>query len=141
MALSGSFIHYSSTTSETETDTLVIEYPADLPADDPNYSLRGTTTSESVPRIIETSQSYDDSYIQIQAASIYNIDDNIGGLGKVCSVIWKLFPSESDKTISGSVLSRSDYTFDWDFETMSNPYSEAYTRLKTENGFENLIDV
>jgi hypothetical protein len=140
MALSGSFTHIWSKLNESVTQSIDVTYPVDLPADDPNYDKRGTTVQESVPTQTEHSQSYSDIYLHIQAASIYNKEDNVGDLGKSCSVIYKIFNSETEAHTSGSELLRADYTFDWDFLTMTNPYSEGYDMLKTLDGFENLIN-
>jgi hypothetical protein len=140
MALSGSFTHIWSELNNDVTQSIDVTYPADLPSNDPNYDKRGTTVQESVPTQVEHSQSYSDVYIHIQGASIYNKEDNVGDKGKSCSIVYKVFNSEGESHTEGAELVRADYTFDWDFATMTNPYSEGYDMLKTLDGMDNLIN-
>ena len=140
MALSGTFEYHWDESDGDNTNTVEVTYPADLPSDHPDYSKRGTTENISAVSTNHHSQSISNQYVHIQSSCIYNIDGNVGDRGKLCSVIWNSYNSQADSSVSGSIVKTGEFSFDWDFATMTNPYSEAYTQLKTQTGWENLID-
>jgi hypothetical protein len=67
MALVGDLIKYDVIQSETETETISITYPDNLPLNDPNYDLRGETVDVEVPKNIETEQIYNNVYVVVHS--------------------------------------------------------------------------
>jgi len=137
MALTGSLNLYTAVDTGLS-ESVTLTYPSDLPSNHPNYDKRGTTETLKVPEVRVDTASYDDVYINIHDANI----SLITGQHELHST-YRIYGSEASKS-----LDKENYLFQgetsvgiWDWDNDTNPYSKAYTHLKTQGGWENLTDI
>ena len=71
MALIADYTKYTYTQHETETETVQVTYPSDLPSDHPAYEQRGQTVTITVPQTIESSTTLTNAYIVITSYMFY----------------------------------------------------------------------
>lgn len=154
MALTGNFLKYSYTES-SEIVSHSVTYPSDLPESSPNYDLRGTTELTSGSIWTKTSESMDNVYLKIHNYSHFTLgnvpsdgDDNLSPLIKnnVIQVTYRIYNSKAEAIENyNSHIHSGDASFslvgDDLADAYNNPsYEDAYTRLKTLEGFENLTN-
>lgn len=150
MALSGSFTFERLTEHETETETIEVYYPLDMPEDDPLYALRGTTGSQEVAAIVSSSVTYPSAYINIANISsfsdYYINEDNNLDKNTIVEASLKLWENHNEYLAkSSSILDGRDltYNFTYNFTTDSASFHEfVYNTLKENyTEFANLTDV
>ena len=142
MALTGTFNHHIQSESET-TETISVVYPADLPADDPNYDRRGTTVEETIPLMATNVQAYENSYVIIKDLNVTNVfDESTTPWTKMHAgrLIVNVYASEDDRnndSLNPLVSDTVRISFELD---CTNHYERAYQLLKQSTGYESLID-
>ena len=139
MALTGSFNYYTYEVHPTETESVTMELPANLPENDPNYELRGTTATIEQPVMVENNTHYPSVHIFISAASVNTVaslsDRNLVNL----HYIYKVYNSKEDRITENHII-EDGITTEWDYDTNSNPTEVAYNHLRTQKGFEELTN-
>ena len=149
MALTGSWNHiWQEATGEIETHT--VYYPltdsSSLPpltGSDANLRYTaGTSESIQVSASADVSQSYDGVYVKIQGATVYYPgEESDGNFGMELNAVYRVYPSKEVAFNSGSAIHMGVMDpIEWSFDTMTNPFEQAYDTLKTYPGFENLSD-
>jgi hypothetical protein len=140
MALIGDYNHSSWDYSDTETETVTITYPEILPENDPNYEKKGTTETLEVPLQIENITEYKDIYLVISAITLQKQTPEAMNL----NFAWQLYNSKAEREEDFSFttpLLNAVVSIDWDPNNIpDNPYVIAYDYLKTQKGFENLVN-
>jgi hypothetical protein len=142
MAFTGSYTHYTETFSDTEYVTSSISYPVDLPLEDDNYDKRGTTEIVSQSAIIYTPTTYEGKYFFVSSAALTAL--NYSDKNEVyCSYLIKMYDNQDHKNqdlVNNPILS-IDEIFEWDWDTMSNPVTEAYNHFDSINTSGSLTSI
>lgn len=140
MALQGNYKKITTSFSETETETVEIIHPADLPESHPNYDKRGTTEVIENPVLITTEEILENVYLIVTGTTIEKSID-----GWNLSYAYRLFPStdDNDSIDPGS----DDYvhlhtdSFALDETTLdANPVESTYNYLKTLPECVNMVN-
>ena len=144
MALSGPItVHYPET-DPVITDEVTVTYPADLPADDPDYDKRGTTETENVPHTNFLSASYDNCYVRVSSVNVITpsaSERDIYTEDRTLTFAYNVFPSSASKAISGSSYYQDvEVNINYDITATPIPFEAAYNYLKTKTGYDNLVD-
>ena len=151
MALQGTFTKYQMV--ESGTLSFELTYPDDLPESHRLYDKRGTTETITAPNMVKQGTEYVDKYI-----TVYNVTLNSGyGVGTdensqpISGTDHKYYYTNIMCRVYSSSLSRSlwpnEYYEDLDIDQITNTTGSqdlinfAYTKIKEQEGFENLIDI
>lgn len=132
MALVGDFLQYESVEVEGETETITVNYPSDLPIGHPMYDKRGSTETESHPKVIQKEVITKDAYLYIKSVNVWQPNQDF--LNKfLVNITYEVFNSKSDREIdpnsyfySGSAIGRTV-----EFSS-GNIIQECYDIIKSE---------
>lgn len=150
MALTGTFTKYNEI--ESGTITYDFTYPDDLPEGHEHYDKRGTTEVHEEPNRVKVGTEYVDKYIVVKMASL-----NSGfGVGldsenqPISGTFHKYYYTNAQYLVYDSAESRSLWpnqpAEEWEIDQVTNNtgsqdlISFVYTKIKEQEGFENLID-
>lgn len=126
MALSGTFLKQTYTTSETETETVTYTRPAETnPA-----SSELLTVTEEVPLVTITEEPIENTYLIITGTSVDKYPN-----GYLLSYAYRVFASREDNsTIHPSIdeyLFSENNSMDWVDSLPTNPIESSYEHLKS----------
>lgn len=143
MALSGNFTRVTYLPS-SETSSVNITYPAELPESDPNYDKRGTTELTTGYATVKSTTDYSNIYLAVRSivvnATDVNTDpDTMGKLIKY-ETNYRVYESEATRRADQNDYLFQDFTHDITYNASQDLFDQAYTHLKSLEGFENLID-
>jgi hypothetical protein len=139
MALVGDLIKYDVIQSETETETISITYPDNLPLNDPDYDLRGKTIDSEVPKNIETQQIYSNVYVVVH--SINSWKQKIGSENKtLMNINYRVYESKDNRLNDTEMFIFEDHLVaqDVDYSLGKNEIQQSYDLVKNIRGFEQL---
>ena len=139
MALTGSL----TTTEVTGTgnyETITIDIPADVPETDPNYEHRGSSITESVEIVNETSSSLEGVYIKITSIQIW--PPRITTSDKVyIEPTYRVYGSQASRSADVENYIRQTYeTVEWDPANDTDPYQVSYDLIKEMYPNDTLTD-
>lgn len=141
MALQGTLTKYTSTPTDEVLDTFTITHPVDLTEGDWNYDKRGTT--EEVIEYVYTESSTDHIvYIVLTNSNVFKFKKLDGEVVFMFEYNYRIYNSKEDYQSNYdshiNIGGHAFELFDWNGDT--NPYSVAYNHIKSQKGFENLIN-
>ena len=146
MALVGTYKKFTEVESKTETRTVTVKYPKDLPHDSPDFEKAGTEEQTEVPLMIEEVTEYPNSYVIIRSVALHQIVGSDSLKNVHMNIMYSIYQSKDDKTdnffnplLQGDIDSIPSNFDDESFYT-KNIMSHAYELLKKELGFEELIN-
>jgi len=140
MALTGNVDIITRTPHETETETITYTYP-----DDPAIygDQAGETITETIPVSVVSTTSYTDTYVCIRSVNNYNtwVNEN-GSITKIkeFQVDYAVYADEATRNSDKDDWLYQDVTVLHNIDLTQNLYSQAYTQIKSMEGFTNLID-
>ena len=146
MALVGTYKKFTQKESETETRTVTVKYPKDLPQDSPIFEKAGTEEQVEVPVMIDEITEFKDCYLIVRSVALHQIvgSDNVKNVHM--NIMYSIYQNKDDKTnnffnplLEGDIDSIPSNFDDESFYT-KNIMSHAYELLKKELGFEELIN-
>jgi len=144
MALTGNWNKITFEPNTDVTDTASTTYPSDLPSDDPNYDLRGQTVSNSFNPSEKVTTSYSNVYIMIRSISVDANDVGIGPdtMNKLVKyeTCYRVYVSEAARRADIDDYTHQEFIFDISYDPSQDLFDQAYTQLKTLEGFESVID-
>lgn len=136
MALTGTFLRYYNVISQTETETVTITYPMEIPTGGEDYEKRGTTETIEVPVQTEEFITYENVHIVIHAASV-----NKASSKHILDYCYKIYNSEAEYLAdSESHIFEDCQGLEWEDTLSDNVLVLAYNHFKSQKGAENLID-
>lgn len=136
MALVGNYKKFTYTESETDTESVSITYPADLPENDPNYDKRGTTETIEVPVMESSEEIIENVYLVVMGTSLEKNQNS----GYNFTYAYRYYANEEDRNQDiNSHLFTSNGFFSWNGEG-TNLIDLAYEDLKTKPECANLIN-
>ena len=145
MALSGNYIHKTYSNHPTETETIKVTYPSDLPEDHIHYKFRGQTITETAQKTVVEEELYDNIYFIINTVTIYpgyrtRIDFPTDPDNWVVEAYYRVYESRDNRIndYENFLLDASEHFHNIDIE--QNIFPQLYTKFKTISGLENLID-
>lgn len=146
MALVGTYKKYTQVESETETRTVTVKYPKNLPKDSPVFEKAGTEEQMEVPLMIDEVTEYLDCYLIVRSVALHQIvgSDNIKNVHM--NIMYSIYQDKDHKTNNffNPLLEGDCSMIPADFDDESyytkNIMSHAYELLKKELGFEELIN-
>lgn len=145
MALTGSFDRWIHSLSPTLSHSMVIDYPDDLPSDDPNYSKRGTQETIWVSSSISSSTNYPSAYIIIDKIdydySIYGESGSLIDKPRMAHYRWSLYETYQDRLDNNRHSTSSGLYTIQHHDASGSVFSASYANLKLYNGFENMTDI
>lgn len=141
MALVGKWTKIEQVQSETETEIIKIDYPAELPEVHPYFDKAGTTEEIEVPKIDITETVFDDVYVVVHCINSWKhiINDKTDTLFNIC---YRIYNSKEDRLNDYNsfvyeehiVSTKVDYTLD------KSEIEQAYKLVNLEQGLEELIN-
>lgn len=140
MALTGNVDIITRTPHETETETITYTYP-----NDPEIygDQAGQTITETIPTSIVSTVSHSNIYLCIRHVNNYNtwVNEN-GSITKIkeFQVDFAVYTDESTRNADKDNWLFQDVVVLQDIDINQNLYSQAYSQIKTREGFTNLID-
>jgi len=154
MALVGTWKKYNIRESETETESFTFTVPEDLPEGHPDYELRGqekTVVQPTLEKILE--ETVENAYIIVKAVAIHledrdRLQDDIDidfGKGFRVNILFNIYQNKENRLLNFNMPYIADQNSDVFYIDLgeidnSNILSWAYSKLKTIEGFEELID-
>tara|TARA_B100000902_G_scaffold321815_1_gene314883 strand:+ start:166 stop:603 length:438 start_codon:yes stop_codon:yes gene_type:complete len=144
MALTGNWNKITFEPNTDVTDTTSTTYPADIPSDDPNYDLRGQTVEETFNPSEKVTTSYSNVYIMIRSISVDANDVGVGPdtMNKLVKyeTCYRVYESEAARRADIDDYTHQEFIFDISYDPAQDLFDQAYTQLKTLEGFESVID-
>ena len=139
MALTGSLTTIEATGTGNY-ETITIDIPADVPATDPNYEHRGSSVTESVEIVNETSSSLEGVYIKITSMQIW--PPRIATDPKVyIEPTYRVYGSQASRSADVENYIRQTYeTVEWDPANDTDPYQVSYDLIKSMYPNDTLTD-
>jgi len=154
MALVGTWKKYNIRESETETESFTFTVPEDLPEGHPDYELRGqekTVVQPTLEKILE--ETVENAYIIVKAVAIHledrdRLQDDIDidlGKGFRVNILFNIYQNKENRLLNFNMPYIADQNSDVFYIDLAevdnnNILSWAYSKLKTIEGFEELID-
>jgi hypothetical protein len=141
MALLGKWTKIEQVQSETETEKVKIEHPAELPKGHPDFDKAGTTEEIEVPKIDIVETVFEDVYVIVNSINSWkHIID--GETKTLFNITFRVYESKEHRESDFNnylqepfILSQSvDYSLD------KNEIQQAYDLIKIKQGFEELIN-
>ena len=141
MALVGKWTKIEQVQSETETEIVTINYPAEFPEGHPDFDKAGTTEEIEVPKtdIVETI--FEDVYVVVHSINSWKhiIESKTDTL---FNITFRVYESKEHRENNYNnylqepfILSQTvDYSLD------KNEIQQAYDLIKIKQGFEELIN-
>ena len=141
MALVGNIKIYNSVQSETETETIQVTYPSNLPEDHPKYELRGQTVDEEIPLISEEITLHNNVYVHIHSVNFWKIYD-LEGKQDLVNINYKVFESKQAREENPHEFILEDHLIGQklDFNVDTNQMEKCYEYVKNIRGFEELVN-
>tara|TARA_Y100000592_G_scaffold50790_1_gene80275 strand:+ start:428 stop:850 length:423 start_codon:yes stop_codon:yes gene_type:complete len=139
MALTGSLTTIEATGTGNY-ETITIDIPADVPETDPNYEHRGSSITESVEIVNETSSSLEGVYIKITSIQIW--PPRITTSDKVyIEPTYRVYGSQASRSADVENYIRQTYeTVEWDPANDTDPYQVSYDLIKEMYPNDTLTD-
>ena len=141
MALVGKWTKIEQVQSETETEIVTINYPAELPEDHPEFEKAGTEEEIEVPKIDIIETIFEDVYVVVH--SINSWKHIVEGKTKsLFNITFRVYESKEIRENDYNnylqepfIISQEvDYTLD------KNEIQQAYDLIKIKQGYEELIN-
>lgn len=79
MGLIGNFSLFTYKPSDTETQTIIVKYPDEIPPDSPDVGKEGTTEEITMPIMDEIEQVFENKYININSINVFKIKQFVEG--------------------------------------------------------------
>lgn len=128
MALTGNYIKIVVTPSETETEDVLVTYPADLGMDSPDFNKRGTSETLTLPVETETRTTLENTYLMVTGVSL----EKIHGGDYHISFAYHLYESEEARQDNPlNSIEKGIKVINWDNDVSTDPITVAYEYLKT----------
>lgn len=141
MAIFADYIKSTWSESDTETDTITITHPSDLPPNHQDYADRGQTVQIQVPRPIETTTTYTNAYIVIVSYNYYKLATDMNG-DVTFDVQFKVYNDKQQYLDDPNNWVEEDAILGGYYSITSNDDIRAYGYqiLKNQTYFSNIID-
>ena len=142
MALQGIWNKYESNQDPDNFTTFEVTYPSDLDPSHPNYENRGVTEEQKTYAQIENLVESKEVYVIISNASIWKHKNLSGQVDTLLNYTYKIYNSSTEKEndFNSEIDSYTICDVEFEFEGETNAFIVAYNHLKTQRGFENLIN-
>jgi hypothetical protein len=140
MALTGNVDIITRTPHETETETITYTYPDDSAI---YGDQAGETITETIPASVVSTTSYTNTYVCIRSVNNYNtwVSEN-GSTTKIkeFQVDYAVYTDEATRNADKDNFLYQDVAVLHNIDMTQNLYSQAYSQIKSMEGFTNLID-
>ena len=141
MALVGKWTKIEYIQSETETDTIKIEHPLDLPEYDSSFSKAGTTEEIEVPKQIKTEKVYENAYVIVHSINSWKetIDNTTKSL---FNITYRVYENKENRlnNYDSFILQDALVGQEIDYNLYQNEIQQAYKIINNTQGFEQLIN-
>lgn len=141
MALVGKWTKIEQVQSETETEILTINYPAELPEGHPDFNKAGTTEEIEVPKIDIIETIFEDVYVVVHTINSWKhiAQDETKTL---FNITFRVYESKEHRKIDyNSFLHQNDLISQTvNYSLDKNEIQQAYDLIKIKQGFEELIN-
>lgn len=141
MALVGKWTKIEQVQSETETEIVTINYPAELPEGHPYFDKAGTTEEIEVPKIDIVETVFENVYTVVHSINSWKhiIENETDTLFNIC---YRIYSSKEDRLNDYNsfiyeehiVSTKVDYSLD------ESEIQQAYKLVNSEQGLEELIN-
>jgi len=141
MALIGKWTKIEQVQSETETEIITINYPAELPEGHPDFDKAGTTEDVEFPKrdFIETV--FNDVYVVVHSTNCWKhiIGDETEPLLNIC---YRIYNSKEDRLKDYDSFIYEDHivSVKVDYTLKESEIQQAYKIVNSQQGFEELIN-
>ena len=141
MALVGKWTKIEQVQSETETEIVTINYPAELPEGHPDFDKAGTTEEIEVPKIDTVETVFEDVYTVVHSVNSWKqpIDGNTNTLFNIC---YRIYNSKEDRVndYNSFIYEEHIASVKVDYNLEENEIQQAYKLVNLEQGLEELIN-
>jgi len=141
MALVGKWTKFEQVQSETETQIVKIDYPADLPEGHPDFDKAGTTEEIETPKIDIIETDYEDVYCVVHSVNSWKLISHEGPK-TLFNICYRVYNSKEDRlnNYDSSIFERHILGQSLDYSLQENEIQQAYKLVVLERGCEELIN-
>jgi hypothetical protein len=143
MALVGKWTKIEQVQSETETEIVTINYPTELPKEDPNFNKAGTTEELEIYKIDTIETVYENVYVIAYSINYFKNQIFEGSLRNQMNICWRVYENKEVSLEDPFNFIYEDHLIkkEVDLSESTKTLSEqAYDYLNEHIGFEELID-
>lgn len=141
MALVGKWTKIEQVQSETETEIVTIDYPAELPEGHPDFDKAGTTEDIEVPKMDIVETVFEDVYVIIHSVNSWKqkvVEEN----KTLFNICFRIYESKDDRLNDNNSFIFEEHILgqEVDYSLSENEIQQAYSLLNIQQGFEELIN-
>lgn len=145
MALTGSLYIYHEAVSPTLSSSITASYPIHLPENDPNYDKRGTTEYIWISQSYYITESITSSYVVLHHVNTHNevhydTWESSSFKHKELEIGYRIYSTYEDRLLANHLTGSNYFYADWSSSNDPGNFDYFYTKLKEQNGFQDLID-